>query len=161
MTKKSVAEKPSSAASYKKSLSHARETEKLLVENFVSLQKVLVNLSGKFDDLTRQITELLKLFEESAKVIVKNEMEKKKDDKGERQLLDTMISILDQNKVIAKGLTLIYESMNESEPSQKSSSTAPKREEQQLEKRKIIKEDKGYSYSRPVGSSSSPLPPRM
>src|SRR3989344_1092464 len=94
-------------------LAHQRETERLLVENFVALQKVMANLSQKFDTLTRQISELLKLFEDSAKVIVKNEIEKKKEDRGDKQLLDTMVSILDQNKVIAKGLTLIYESMNE------------------------------------------------
>ncbi len=112
MAKKGAAKK-SSPRKPRAPSTHHRETEKLLVENFASLQRVLVNLSGKFDDLTRQISELLKLFEDSAKIIVKNEMDKKKEDKGDKQLLDTMISILDQNKVIAKGLTLMYESMNE------------------------------------------------
>jgi len=89
MAKRGGGKKSSPEAAYKKGLSHARETEKLLVENFVSLQKVLVNLSGKFDELTRQISELLKLFEDSAKVIVRNEMEKKKEDRGDKQILDT------------------------------------------------------------------------
>ncbi|HEB47294.1 MAG TPA: hypothetical protein ENI22_02385, partial [Candidatus Pacearchaeota archaeon] len=37
--------------------------EKALVENFISLQKVMVNLSVKFDSLTNQISKLLELFE--------------------------------------------------------------------------------------------------
>ncbi|MCR4327525.1 MAG: hypothetical protein NUV46_03010 [Nanoarchaeota archaeon] len=159
MVKGGVKSKTSKQESYKRSLSHARETEKLLVENFVSLQKVLVNLSGKFDDLTRQISELLKLFEDSAKIIVKNEMEKKKEDKGERELLDTMISVLDQNKVIARGLTLIYESMNGGSSPQKIQ-VMPERKEETLEKRKLVKEDKDYSFSKAVRPSPGPYPPR-
>lgn len=41
--------------------------ENVLVENFVSLQKVMTNLSLKFDNLTNQISKLLDLFEISAK----------------------------------------------------------------------------------------------
>jgi hypothetical protein len=129
-------------ASHTRSAGHPIGNEKLLVENFVSLQKVLVNLSGRFDDLTRQISELLKLFEDSAKVIVKNELDKEKDDRGDKQLLDTMISILDQNKVIAKGLTLMYESMNKDESpkspfTQRTIPTGSKKEEPS-EKRQIV-----------------------
>ena len=39
-----------------------KELEKVLIDNFVSLQKVMVNLSVKFDDLTNQISKLLELF---------------------------------------------------------------------------------------------------
>ncbi|MBS3084335.1 hypothetical protein J4411_00270 [Candidatus Pacearchaeota archaeon] len=156
MAKRGGGKKSSPEAAYKKGLSHARETEKLLVENFVSLQKVLVNLSGKFDELTRQISELLKLFEDSAKVIVRNEMEKKKEDRGDKQILDTMISILDQNKVIAKGLTLMYESMGKSESSVKSFAI-PLKKEEPVEKRKLVKEEKGYSLSR-VGNTFEGAP---
>ena len=39
------------------------QTEKILVENFVALQKVMVNLSIKFDNLSGQISKLLELFE--------------------------------------------------------------------------------------------------
>ncbi len=152
--------KSSSHSSHTKNPVYPRETEKLLIENFVSLQKVLVNLSAKFDDLTRQISELLKLFEDSAKIIVKNEMDKKKDDHGERQLLDTMISILDQNKVIAKGLTLIYESMDKSDNSRSSFTqrTIPVgiKKEETVEKRQIVKEDQSYTSSKPENPPEFP-----
>ena len=131
-----------------KTIHHYRETERLLVENFASLQKVLTNLSIKFDELTRQISELLKLFEDSAKIIVKNEVEKKREDKGDKQLLDTMISILDQNKVIAKGLTLMYESMNGEEPVKKTFYSQKNSVAPTPEKKKIIKEEEGFSPSR-------------
>ena len=167
MTKKGV-KKKSPGESFKKKLSYAHETEKLLVENFVSLQKVMVNLSGKFEDLTRRISELLKLFEDSAKVIVKNEMEKKKEEKGDRELLDAMISILDQNKVIARGLTLIYESMDNSPSNSMSTissphkiSIRPEKVELPTEKKKLVKEDKDYSFSKAIRPSPGPFPPRM
>lgn len=80
-------------------------TEKILIENFVSLQKVLTNLSLKFDELSKQISKLLELFEISAKSIAgkgfdPDKMEKKID------------NLLEQNKVIARGLTLVHEKQN-------------------------------------------------
>jgi len=44
-------------------------TEKILIENFIALQKVITNLSIKFDKLTNQISSLLELFEVSAKTL--------------------------------------------------------------------------------------------
>ncbi len=151
MAKKGGKSKSSSEGSQNHKIVHHHETERLLVENFASLQKVLTNLSFKFDELTRQISELLKLFEDSAKIIVKNEMEKKREDKGDKQLLDTMISILDQNKIIAKGLTLMYESMNGEEPMKKTF-YPPKNVSLAPEKKKIIKEDEGFSQSKDTNS---------
>jgi len=136
---------------------HKSETDKLLLENFVALQKVMTHLSQKFDELTRQISELLKLFEDSARVIVKNEIEKKNEDRGDKQLLDTMVSILDQNKVIAKGLTLMYETITDSGSFSKPSFSQVqpiKKISPPQEKRQMIKEDNGYSSSR-VSSSPS------
>ena len=49
--------------------------EKVLIENFVSLQKVMTGLSEKFGELSKNINELLKLFEDSAKILVKKEFE--------------------------------------------------------------------------------------
>ena len=151
MAKKSGEKKVSSKKVHHNPRSHKSETEKLLVENFVSLQKVMTNLSQKFDNLSHQISELLKLFEDSAKVIVKNEIEKKNEDRGDKQLLDTMVSILDQNKVIAKGLTLMYETMtgpgNFSKPSF-SQTPLVKKIPPPAEKKQMIKEDQGYSSSR-------------
>ena len=43
--------------------------DKALIENFVLIQRVMVNLSGKIDNLTNQISKLLELFEISAKAL--------------------------------------------------------------------------------------------
>ena len=52
------------------------ELNRMLVENFVSLQKVLTSLSSKFDDMTKKLSEVLDLFEESAKAFVKKDIQK-------------------------------------------------------------------------------------
>ena len=54
-----------------KSKMSAKEREELLIKNFVGLQSVMTNLSIKFEALTNQMTNLLRVFEESARRIVK------------------------------------------------------------------------------------------
>lgn len=81
-----------------------------LIDNFVKLQKVLANLSIKFDTLSDNISKLLQLFEISAKSFV----EKYEDKSDNKDVLDTLKKLdilLDQNKTIATGLTLIEEKM--------------------------------------------------
>jgi hypothetical protein len=80
------------------------DVEKVLVENFVSLQKVMTNLAVKFDNLSDQISKLLELFEISAKTLA--EKGAMGDDK---KILEKIDSLLDQNKVIAKGIALLHE----------------------------------------------------
>ena len=87
----------------------ASNTEKVLIENFVSLQKVMVNLSTKFDDLTKQISNLLKLFEVSAKSLAEKDVDLEKSSKDTKSILEKMDNMFDQNKTIAKGLTLIHD----------------------------------------------------
>lgn len=84
------------------------DINKKLVENFVALQKVMANLSVKFDNLSDQITKLLELFEISAKAMAEKnyEMHKDSDDKKVLEKIDTLI---EQNKIIAKGLTMLHE----------------------------------------------------
>jgi hypothetical protein len=67
----------------------------------------MVNLTSKFDDLTKQISELLDLFEDSAKALVKKDFHE--DKKEEKQMIEKLDSIVNQNKIIAKGLTLMHE----------------------------------------------------
>lgn len=78
--------------------------EKILIENFVSLQRVMTNLSVKFDDLTRQLTKLLELFEISAKTIAE------KKNFGDKEMSEKLNNLMEQNKTLAKGLTLLHES---------------------------------------------------
>jgi len=81
--------------------------EKILVENFVSLQKVMVNLSVKMDNLANQVSQLLNLFEISARSLA---------DKGanlgggyEKRILEKIDNIVDQNKTMARGISLLHE----------------------------------------------------
>jgi len=55
-----------------KTKSSLSKTEKLLIENFVKLQKVMTNQATKLENLTLQISKLLQLFEISAKSFVKS-----------------------------------------------------------------------------------------
>lgn len=87
------------------------ELEKKLVENLVSLQKVHTDLAIKFDHLSKQISELLNLFESAARSFTKNpaNLVTEKD----KEFLDKIDKLLDQNKTIAKGLTIMEEKMRE------------------------------------------------
>lgn len=104
MVKKEVIEKKGLKKDYSK-IEKNFQVNKILVENFVSLQKVMTNLASKFDDLSNQISKLLDLFEISAKTLAKRDY-KKEDNK---ELVEKLDSLLDQNKVIAKGIALMHE----------------------------------------------------
>ncbi|MBS3088472.1 hypothetical protein J4402_01700 [Candidatus Pacearchaeota archaeon] len=88
-----------------------KSLEKKLLENLVALQKVHTDLAVKFDKLSRDISNLLTLFEVTAQNFAKNlptgEIEK------DKEFLDKIDKLLDQNKTIAKGLTLMEEHMKE------------------------------------------------
>jgi len=91
------------------------KVERILIENFVALQRVLTNVSLKLDGVTTQISKLLNLFELSAKALAEKDFKLQKegtqtpaDPKMEKKL-DTLI---DQNKIIARGLTMIHERPN-------------------------------------------------
>ncbi len=88
-----------------------RDVSRVLVENFVSLQRVMTNLSLKFDNLATQISKLLELFEISAKTIAEKNPQNasRYTDQSGRELMGKIDSLLEQNKVIARGLTLIHE----------------------------------------------------
>lgn len=86
------------------------KVERILVENFVSLQKVMTDLSLKFDNLANQISKLLDLFEMSAKTLAEKEFSLEKDNKDNKKILEKIDNLVDQNKVIARGLALLHES---------------------------------------------------
>ncbi len=89
--------------------------DKMLVENFVHLQKVLTQMSIKFDHLTHQISGLLKIFEDSAEGLAKREFDFEKEQKLNEKMLQRIDNLFEQNKVIAKGLTLVHDSVNSQE----------------------------------------------
>lgn len=110
MAKKS--KKTSKKSAKKKTESHSESKnihiEKSLIENFIGMQKVLTNLSSKFDNLTEQISKLLELFEITAKAMAEKDFESLQGSDN-KEILSKMDKVLDQNKTIAKTLTLMNE----------------------------------------------------
>ena len=100
-------ERVASNISFKES-EQKKSVEKILVENFVSLQKVMTNLSYKFDELSSQISKLLELFELSAAALAKKDINFTKP-MDEEKIMGKLNNILDQNKTIARGLALMSE----------------------------------------------------
>lgn len=105
------------------------ELQQALVDNFINLQKVLTNMALKFDELSGNISKLLQLFEISAKSFAEkySSMEsvqgKPEIDKEFVKRLDTL---LDQNRVISKGIMLIEEKLRErNNPNQQMPQPAP------------------------------------
>ncbi|OIO81053.1 hypothetical protein AUJ84_01785 [Candidatus Pacearchaeota archaeon CG1_02_32_132] len=85
--------------------------EDKLVQNMVELQKLHVNLAERFDKLTDQVGNLLALFENSARTFAKNpglDMVSK-----DQEFLQKIDRLLEQNKVLAKGLTLMESKLRE------------------------------------------------
>jgi conjugal transfer/entry exclusion protein len=85
--------------------------EEQTLHNLVELQKANVNMVERFDKLATQIENLLALFESAARNFAKQPgMQSTEKDK---EFLDKIDKLLDQNKVLAKGLTLMEEKMRE------------------------------------------------
>ena len=85
--------------------------EKALIENFVSLQKVMTTMAVKFDSLSNQISKLLELFEISAKGLAEKGYSME-----DRKVAEKLDSLLEQNKIIAKGIALLHEKENYEQP---------------------------------------------
>ena len=85
------------------------KVEKALVDNFIGLQKVMVNLSSKFDNLATQISKLLELFEISAKAMAAKDFGVEKDDKETKKIMEKLDNISEHAGLIGKGLVLIHE----------------------------------------------------
>ena len=92
------------------------ELEETLINNFTNLQRVLTNLSLKFEDLSNNMSKLLQLFEISAKSFAekhagkdaeKQENQTKAQKESDKEYLQKLDSLLDQNKTIAKGIMLM------------------------------------------------------
>jgi hypothetical protein len=93
----------------KKQALRKADLETALIDNFVNLQKVLTNLAIKFDELSTNTSKLLQLFEISARNFAE------KCDSGQlnqnsgvdKDLADKINLLLDQNRVLAKGIMVI------------------------------------------------------
>ena len=107
MIKKEVEKKP-------KVMSKA-ELEQTLIDNFINLQKVLTNLVIKFDELSTNISKMLQLFEISAKSFAEKYSGESSMNQTEvdKEFLKKLDSLLEQNKVISKGIMLMEEKVRE------------------------------------------------
>jgi hypothetical protein len=83
-----------------------KEIQLALIDNFVNMQKVLTNLTIKFENLSENMSRLLSLFEISAKTFIEKQEPSPIEEKDTLKKLDVL---LEQNKTIANGLTLIEE----------------------------------------------------
>lgn len=97
---------------HKNRLISDREIEHAILKNLVELQKVQTDLSEKFSHLANEISNLLALFEVTARNFAKNIPSNDQFTK-DKEFLDKIDKLLDQNKTLAKGLTLMEERLRE------------------------------------------------
>lgn len=119
--KEATSEKPHKEKPAKEKIIHIHknpEITNILVSNFASLQKVMVNLSVKFEDLSNQISKLLQLFELSAKALAEKDFDVEKNNRDNTKILEKLENVLEQNKTLARGLTLMHDKMTEPSGSQ-------------------------------------------
>lgn len=86
---------------------------KALIDNFVGLQKVQADLAEKLDALTKQLSELLKLFETTAKSFAENPAVLTAE--RDKEFIDKINQLLEQDKAISKGVVYIEDRVDEIE----------------------------------------------
>lgn len=92
--------------------SRAVELQEKLIENMIEMQKVYADVAIKFDTLSKEISNLLALFESAAKQFAEQTQTKVTEQK-DKDFLEKIDKLLEQNKIIAKGLTLIEDRLSE------------------------------------------------
>lgn len=85
-----------------------KNVEKIMLQNFVELQKVMTTLSVNVDQLSKRISNLLDLFENSARELA-NKGYETRESAGYNKILEGMQNLSEQNKVIARGLSAMSE----------------------------------------------------
>ena len=82
--------------------------DELLVDNFVGLQKALVNVSVKFNDLSERIDKLLSIYQRAADVFIQKQI----NESDKRVELDRKVSnVIQQNKTLARRRTMTHQSL--------------------------------------------------
>ena len=85
--------------------------QEMIIENLVELQRVHTNMAEKFNKLSEQIASLLNLFELAARSFAEHPANQGVD--KDKEFLEKIDRLLEQNKTIAKGLTLMEERVRE------------------------------------------------
>jgi len=142
--------KATKTLSKKLQIKTTHEIDKRLIDNFVTLQKVIVNMSLKMDGLTNQLSKLLDLFEISAKSLAQKEFEIFGDNKETKEIREKIDNLFEQNKLIARGITLMNDKIGQEKmmPSQ----PQPKPMVRQMPPPQIPK---------PMEHRPLPMPPQM
>ena len=86
---------------------------KQLIENFVSLQKVQADLAEKLNNLAGQVTELLDIFKATATTF--SEKPATLTCERDNEFMKKINQLLEQDKIIARGVTHIDERMDDLE----------------------------------------------
>ena len=84
-----------------------RSALELLIENNIALQKVLVDVAAGLNKLSKEISDLLKLFGEASKSIASEKAEEEVKKEELASLKGKLDSLLEQNKTIAKSILLL------------------------------------------------------
>lgn len=87
-----------------------KEVNNALLENFVGLQHVLTNLAEKLNKLSENVATLISIFTKAAKSFEENQPQ------SDNGLVKKLEALLEQNKIIARGLSLIEERTRGQEP---------------------------------------------
>ena len=87
--------------------------DKALIDNFIALQRVMLNVSIKFDNLSAQIGKLLDIFEISAKSLARKDFAPDRENKDIRIVIEKLNNLSQQSGLIGKGLALIHEANSE------------------------------------------------
>jgi len=103
-----MAKRKKASKSPEKTVSRVGKIDKAIIDNFIALQRVQTNLSIKFDNLSEKIGKLLEVFEISAKSLADKDF---KDfvKVNDEEVLEKLDELLEQNKIIAKGLIMVHE----------------------------------------------------
>jgi conjugal transfer/entry exclusion protein len=124
--KEGSSSKTPSSNDLKKHLEHLTKLEGKMIENMNSLQKVQINIAEKFDGLTKELSKLLGLFETTAQIFANDPMHQITD--KDTEFLEKVNQVLDQNKTIAKGLTIMEDKLRNREYPELPRYTTPVRE---------------------------------
>lgn len=82
-----------------------------IAQNLIELQKVHLNLLEKIDKMNSHLTQLITIFETAAKNFGENPINQNSE--KDKEFLNKIDALLEQNKTIAKGLTLMEEHVRE------------------------------------------------
>lgn len=148
MTKKRATRKRSSSSKPKTSPRN-KKIEDSLIKNMIELQKIQTNMAEQFEKLSRDISQLLALFELTARNFAKKsapigEIEK------DKEFLDKIDTLLEQNKILAKGLTLMEERLRERMFGEDEEITEPIHEPRRV--------PAGETFRPSIAAGSRPLP---